>query len=190
MKRLFLAAAAGVTVSASVGAQGGGATSPRCQATSVLDRIAQDACTQAFDLYQFMAPQLGLALAGGNATLGQGGTLGGIGHFSVGIRANVFKTLVPDVAQFTQSTTGARQQELPTNSQFFGLPTADAAIGLFRGIPFGLTNVAGVDLLLSASYVPTFTNDNVSVTPDKGLQIGYGARVGVLQESLISPGVS
>ena len=30
----------------------------------------------------------------------------------------------------------------------------DAAIGLFKGLPLGVTNVGGVDLLLSASYVP------------------------------------
>ena len=35
-----------------------------------------DACTQAVDVYQFLAPQLGLALTGGNATLN--GTLTGI----------------------------------------------------------------------------------------------------------------
>ena len=34
-------------------------------------RVAQDACQQAYDLFQFMAPQLGVAVAGGNATLGQ-----------------------------------------------------------------------------------------------------------------------
>ena len=54
-------------------------------------RVAQDACQQAYDVYQFMAPQLGLALAGGNATLGTGSTLGGLGHFSIGVRVNVFK---------------------------------------------------------------------------------------------------
>src|SRR5690349_15456901 len=73
--------------------------------------IAQDACQQAYDIYQFMAPQLGLALAGGNATAGTGSVLGGIGHFSVGVRANVFGGLVPDVGAsgFDQSINGAQQ---------------------------------------------------------------------------------
>jgi hypothetical protein len=168
-------------------AQGGGRTTSPCPAGGVVagipdqTRIAQDACTQAFDVYQFMAPQLGLALAGGNATIGQGGTLGGIGHLSVG------------VGQFTPSTTGAVQRELPTKSQIVGLPTADAALGIFKGFPLGLTNVGGIDLLGSASYVPKISgsgSDNVSVTPDKSWQFGYGARIGLLQESIISPGVS
>ena len=55
--------------------------------------VTQDACQQAVDVYQFMAPQLGLALTGGNATLGQGGALGGLGHFSIGVRANAFRVL-------------------------------------------------------------------------------------------------
>ena len=39
------------------------------------------------DLYQLMAPQLGVSITGGNPVLGQGGTLGGIGHFTVEARA-------------------------------------------------------------------------------------------------------
>jgi hypothetical protein len=46
-----------------------------------------------------------------------------------------------------------------------------------------------VDLLLSASYVPKVDASNVSVAPDTPLQIGYGLRVGLLQESLLMPGV-
>src|SRR5687768_7905291 len=40
-------------------------------------RASQDACQIAVDVFQVMAPQLGLALAGGNATLGRGSALGG-----------------------------------------------------------------------------------------------------------------
>ncbi|HEY8175417.1 MAG TPA: hypothetical protein VIF32_06990, partial [Gemmatimonadaceae bacterium] len=65
----------------------------------------------------------------------------------------------------------------------------DAAIGLFKGLPMGVTNVGGVDLLLSASYVPKVDASNVSVDPDTPLNIGYGVRIGLLQESLLMPGV-
>ncbi|HZF73263.1 MAG TPA: hypothetical protein VEZ51_07515, partial [Gemmatimonadaceae bacterium] len=40
-------------------------------------RASQDACQKAIDLFKYMAPQLGTAIAGGNPTLGQGGNLGG-----------------------------------------------------------------------------------------------------------------
>src|ERR1051325_1622099 len=69
-------------------------------------RVAEDACVQAYDLFHFLAPQLGITLAGGNATIGQGSTLGGLGHFSVGVRGNVVAGSVPDVGSYQQSSTG------------------------------------------------------------------------------------
>ena len=69
-----------------------------------------DACVQAVDVFQFMAPQLGLALTGGNATLGQGGALGGIGHFAIGVRANAFHGDVPHVNKFSAPRTSQTQR--------------------------------------------------------------------------------
>src|SRR6476659_3838862 len=193
MKKLFVIAA-GLTAFAmsDVQAQSGGLATPVCPAgTSTPTRVAQDACQQAYDVYQFMAPQLGLALVGGNATLGQASTLGGLGHFSVGVRGNAFKGDLPDVQNFTQRSGGASQPAtLPTKNQFVGLPAADLAIGIFGGLPLALTNVGGVDLLVSANYVPTIDQNNVKITPKQNLQFGYGARIGLLSESIIVPGVS
>jgi hypothetical protein len=155
--------------------------------------ISQDACQMAYDVFQFLAPQLGIALTGGNATLGQGGALGGLGHFALELRANVLDGDLPDVQKFPQPSTSGRQSHtLPTKSQFVGLPTVDAGIGIFKGLSLGLTNVGGVDLLLSASYIPTVggPNDAVQVKPNQSLNIGVGARVGIIQESLLTPGVS
>lgn len=197
MKTRFLVVASlSMFALATAGAQD--LASPKClpgtsNAIGIPDatKVAQDGCQQAYDLYQFMAPQLGLALAGGNATLGVGSTLGGLGHFSIGVRGNAFQGSLPQVDKFTQSTSGAvKNGALPSKDQWLGLPTADAAIGLLSGIPLGLTNVLGVDLLVSAAYVPTVSSGTVSVTPSQNLQIGYGARIGVLQESIVVPGVS
>ena len=166
--------------------------------TLVPDRsmATQDACQMAVDVFQVMGPQLGLALAGGNATLGRGSALG-TGHFSLGLRANVFNGDLPDVSAFPTPATSGRMQRtganaLPSNKQILGLPTADAAVGVFSGVPLGLTNIGGVDLLLSATYVPSIgdSTDDVQIKPGRNLQIGYGVRVGLLQESLIMPGVS
>jgi hypothetical protein len=70
------------------------------------------------------------------------------------------------------------------------MPTIDGALGIFRGFPLGVTNVGGVDLLLSASYIPKVDEDDVAIDPDTPLKLGYGARISVLQESIVSPGVS
>src|SRR5678815_1661452 len=120
MKRFLFGA--GVALFAAVGTAGAqNLATSKCPpgSTNALgipnsDRVAQDGCQQAYDLFQFMAPQLGISLAGGNATLGQGGTLGGLGHFTIGVRGNVVQGLLPDVGAFQQSTTGAQRRTLPT----------------------------------------------------------------------------
>jgi hypothetical protein len=163
------------------------------------DRVkaSQDACQMAVDVFQLLSPQLGLALAGGNATLGSGSTLGGPGHFSVGLRANFFQGDLPDVTSFpTPGTTGRVQRTgadaLPASTTFVGLPTVDAAIGLYGGVPLPLTNIGGIDLLLNVTYVPTIgdSSSDVRIAPDRNLQLGYGVRVGLLKESLVVPGLS
>jgi hypothetical protein len=192
--RKSVAVLAGLSI---VAMSNAGAQASVCPGGTAAELGAQDACQMAVDVFQVMAPQLGLALAGGNATLGRGSALGGPGHVSIGLRANVFNGDLPDVTSFpVPSTTGAVQRTgtaaLPANQQVVGLPTADAAIGLFGGVPLGLTNVGGIDLLVSASYVPTVgdENDDIQVKPDRNLQLGYGVRIGLLQESIIVPGVS
>src|SRR3712207_26407 len=177
--RLLMAAGLSLVALRSADAQCTGTPTSASQAT-------EDARRQAEDVFQYMAPQLGLAIVGGSPTLGSAGTLGGLGHFSVGVRGNALAGHVPQVDQFQTSCTGAQSRTLPTSEQYLGLPGVDAAIGVFKGLPLGLTNVGGVDLLFSASYIPEFKGDGVDVTvPDGSLKIGYGARVGLLQESQI-----
>ena len=69
------------------------------------------------------------------------------------------------------------------------MPAVDVAVGVFKGIPLTLTNVGGVDLMASVAYVPKVSNDDISITPKSSTAIGYGIRVGILQEGLTVPGV-
>jgi hypothetical protein len=167
---------------------------PRCVAgpPGSATLIAQDACQQAYDVYQLIAPQLGLALAGGNATAGTGSVLGGLGHFSVGVRVNAFDGLFPNTSNggYPVSTSGAQKRTLATQGQWFGAPTADAAIGLYKGFPLALTNVLGVDALISAEYVPTIHEGDFSLDPSSNFRFGFGARIGLLSESIAFPGLS
>jgi hypothetical protein len=197
--RKAMAVGAGLTllVAASARAQTVANSCPGPSPTSQMGFFTQDACQMALDVFDLMAPQLGLALTGGNATLGQGGNLGGPGHFSIGLRGNVFSGELPQVNDFPMAVAGGRLQRtgadaLPAKTQVVGLPTADAALGIFRGVPLGLTNVGGIDLLLSATYLPSIgdAGDDVQIKPERNLQLGYGARIGLLQESLLVPGVS
>jgi len=193
-RRSFIAAA-GVLSAPLAGLSAQGLSSPACAGGSggSVALVAQDVCQQAYDVYQLIAPQLGLALTGGNATAGQGSVLGGLGHFSVGVRVNAFGGLIPNTSGsgYPVSTTGAQQRTLPTKDSFFGLPTADAAIGLFDGVPLGLTKILGVDALLSGEYVPTINNGgDFTLTPSSNFKFGYGARIGLLSESIAFPGVA
>jgi hypothetical protein len=166
-------------------------------ANSCVAGASQDACQMAVDVFQLLSPQLGLALAGGNAVLGSGSTLGGPGHFSIGVRGNIFQGDLPQIGDFPLPSTTGRVQytganALPAKRTVVGLPTADAAIGLFGGVPLPLTNVGGIDLLLSATFVPSIgdSTSDVRIAPDRNLQVGYGVRIGLLKESLVVPGVS
>ena len=197
--RKAIVVGAGLTLLAAAGAGAQSVTTSCPPGTGPLDpaRVTQDACQMALDVFDMMAPQLGLALTGGNATLGQGGNLGGPGHFSIGLRGNVFSGDLPRVNDFPSASPTGRVQRtganaLPGKTQIVGLPTADAALGIFRGVPLGLTNVGGIDLLLSATYVPSIGDegDDIRIKPERNLQLGWGARIGLLQESLFVPGVS
>lgn len=155
------------------------------------ERATQDACQKSIDLFRYMAPQLATALAGGAPTLGQGGPTGGIGHFSIGLRVNAVMGDLPQIQDVPVSVNGAQRSTYPTESQIIPMPTADLALGLFGGIPLGITSVGGLDLLVSAAYLPEFEADNVKVEVDgSSVKFGFGARLGLLEESLLVPGVS
>ena len=86
----------------------------------------------------------------------------------------MFSGDLPEVTDFpTPSVTGRQQRTgslaLPARTQIVGLPTADAAIGIFRGVPLGLTNVGGIDLLVSATYVPEIgdADDDIRIKPER-----------------------
>ena len=181
---------AGALVVSAVSAQAQNrASDPQCASSlpAPAGPAQQNACNTAIDLFDYMAPQLGAAIAGGNTTLGQGGSLGGPGHFAVTVRGNVLMGSLPQVDKYDPSSSS---RTLDTKDQVLGLPTVDAAIGVFGGLPLGVTKVGGIDLLVNGSYIPNYSGGGVSVkAPSGSLKIGYGARIGLLQEGLLTPGI-
>lgn len=187
MKKTFLVLAA-LTVTSATGVD---AQSCAYSPLNSSDSATVNAKRQAADLFQFVAPQLGQAVSGGSATLGQNSTLGGLGHFSLGVHGTVVAGAVPDVRNFPTCYNGSRSTALPTSKAAIPMVGADAAIGIFGGLPLALTNIGAVDLLVSAQYIPEKTFSGVRITaPDGSVQLGYGARVGLLSESIVVPGVS
>ena len=150
-----------------------------------------DVCQKARDLFGFVVPQIGIAVSSGNPVLGEGGTLGGWPKRAFSFRVSAVDGQLPRnsvpisaIGSAFGSDFGAARTPIP-------LPSADAAIGIFPGIPLGVSNTLGVDVLLGASYLPTVKESNFEVTPkDGGFAFQYGVRVGALQESSFIPGVS
>ena len=154
-------------------------------------KIAQDACQKAIDLFNYVAPQLGAIVAGASATQGFTGTLGGLGHFSGGIRGNFMRGSLPDVDRVTPATRGAQQSTYTITDAVFGLPAGDVAVGLFRGISLGQITAGGLDFLVSAAYLPTYNNSSLDISvPSGSWKVGYGGKLGIIQESALLPGVS
>ncbi len=176
--------------SGSASAQGG-AIDAQCRAGTVNERITQDACQKAIDLLQFMAPQLGATLTGGNAVLGEHSALRGLGHFSLGVKVNALQSTLPRVDQRTPATTGAQADDYAVRKQWVAAPVVDAAIGIFRGIPFAGTYALGVDALVNVAYIPTVHEGDLSIdVPDGSLKFGFGGRLGLLAETFVTPGIS
>ncbi len=151
--------------------------------------VAQDACQKAIDLFKYLAPQLGAVLAGGNPTQGVSGTLGGPGHFSLGVRGNILYASLPQMDRVVPNTRGAQVSTYGIDEQIIGFATADFALGLFRGAAG--SGFGSVDLLVSGSYVPSYSNANVDIAvPSGSVKLGFGAKVGLLTESATRPGIS
>lgn len=194
MRRLVVSATLLVAASTAVQAQGKDQPDFQCR-TAQLE--LRDACQKAVDLFNYMTPQLGTAMAGGNPTLGLGGPLGGLGHFSLGVRATVVKGAFLDtdeeVSQPEPSLEGAVSSEYQMMEAPIPMPGVDLAVGLFKGIPLGFTKLGGLDFLLSAAYVPEIDEEEEDVkllTPDGSLKLGFGARLGLVQEGALMPGLS
>ena len=183
-----LLAAAALPLAVRPAAAQDGPVSSSCAARPL---AVQDACQKSVDLLDYLAPQLGALVAGGNTELGRGGPTGGLGHFSVGLRVNALRSPVPQVQDVGVSVTGPVRSRVGVDGALVAFPVADASVGLFGGIPLGVTSVGGVDLLVNATYLPDIDRDPVTVRTTGGaLKLGLGARVGLLRETAFVPGVA
>ncbi|MBM4194559.1 MAG: hypothetical protein FJ202_09310 [Gemmatimonadetes bacterium] len=154
---------------------------------------ARQACYASVDLVNYMTPQLSTAIAGGNSTLGQGGALGGLGHVAVSVRATaVLNGAFPNIGDKGFNTNGT-PQSYTTESQIVPGVGVDGSIGIFKGINLGVTHVGAVDALVSALYVPDIEGEGSDFSvraTDGNLKLGFGARIGIIEENLAAPGIS
>ncbi|MCU0647738.1 MAG: hypothetical protein MUF00_07065 [Gemmatimonadaceae bacterium] len=153
--------------------------------------VVADACQKARDLFAFAAPQVAVALAGGDAVLGDGSTLGGLGKASLAVRATGLFGAIPRNGSINVSAGGARASDIATQSRLIPAATIEGAVGVLPGLLVGLTRVGGVDVLFNATYVPETRVGTFDLSNDgRSSEFGYGVRVGLLQESSVVPGVA
>lgn len=156
---------------------------------------AADACQKAADILNYVTPQLSTSLVGGNTTLGQGGTLGGLGHFSFDIRGGLLNGSLPQIGNIPLNTSGKHVDAFTTKNQIIPSVSLDAGIGLWRGMSLGITHVGGVDAIVTMTYLPSLKSSGTASSGDftvqgSNVKFGYGLRLGLLEESLTTPGVS
>lgn len=172
----------------------------QAQTSQCASGATQDACQKAVDLFNFMTPQLSTAIASGNPTLGQGGALGGLGHFSIDLRGSAVNGSFPRLSNVGLSTSGAQHSTFASTNQFIPMVSADAAIGLWRGYSLGVTHIGGIDAIVTMTYLPNLNNGdqvNGGTSSKTNFKVsgsneafGFGARLGILEESAVTPGVS
>lgn len=154
--------------------------------------VARQSCYASVDLINYMTPQLATGIAGGSSTLAQSGALGGLGRFALTLRGTgVLDGAFPNIGDVPFKTDGSKQA-YTTKDQIVPGVGVDASIGLWKGLNLGATHVGGVDAIVSALYVPDVTGDGNDFSikaKDGNLKLGYGVRVGLLDESVITPGV-
>ena len=174
------------------------ASAPAPAQTTTCPAAAADACQKAIDVLNFLTPQLSTALVGGNPTLGQGGGLGGLGHFSFDVRGTLVNVSVPLLSGVNVSAVRT-PSNFSTENKNYLVPSFDLGVGLWRGYSLGVTHVGGVDAIVTMTYFRNFTTSgqtggasntgSVTVTGSNA-KLGYGLRLGILEESAVTPGIS
>ena len=151
-----------------------------------------DACQKGTDLFAFMMPQFSQALTGGGAILGTANTLGGLGKFSFNVRATAVDGRVPNVDDITLSASGVVASAIMTEKAPVPAPVVDVGIGVFKGIPAGLTRMLSLDAVVNVAYLPDVDVEDISVVVPGGkrFKFGYGGRLGITRDAHLIPAVS
>jgi hypothetical protein len=149
-------------------------------------------CAQVANAYENVQPTIGVAFSGANPTLGTATTIGRrLGLFpriSATLRLNVALADVPDVSGYAASLSGATLDPMGTVSAPVGSIQGDLAIGLLNGVSVGpISGLGSVDLLASLSAIPAVEETGLE---ENILNFGAGARVGIIRQGLLMPGLS
>lgn len=151
-------------------------------------------CGQVVNALTNIQPTIGIGFTGGNHQIGTATTIGRrLGLFpriAVTARANAALADVPNLLDGFDATLNS-SGELPpmeTSKLPLGSLQGDVALGLFNGISVGpIGGLGAVDLLGSVSFIPAIEETGLA---EHIINWGAGARVGILKQGLVMPGIS
>lgn len=152
-------------------------------------------CGQVVHAMTNLQPTIGIGFTGGNHVLGTATTIGRrLGLFpriSVTARANAALAKVPNLLDGFEATMRDDSGEVPpmeTSQLPFGALQGDVALGLFNGLSVGpVGGLGAIDLLGSVSLIPAIEETGLA---EHIINWGAGARLGILKQGLIMPGLS
>jgi hypothetical protein len=183
MKKTWALAAAAALFAAPAAAQGDIETI----CTSGVPVAAQEQCSIVAQAVDAAQPQLGILMAGGNPVLGTASTggvrLGLIPRVSLTGRINLVGARLPDIRE--ESDGGTDKFTVPAPAV-----GANLSVGLTQGFSVApmIGGFGAIDLLGSVSVLPlSLLGDDFG---DNAFSWGAGARVGLMRESFVTPGVS
>lgn len=166
------------------------------QVTQEYERL----CAQAVSAIGDVQPAIGIGFTGGNPVLGTGTTLGtrlgAIPRVSATARVNAAFVKLPDVfaanvGHLIDDPSGA-DPAMPA-LEAVGVPVVsiqgDVTLGVLNGFTIapGIGGLGAVDLLGSVSFLPQIERIGMPQTIING---GGGARIGLLEQGLVAPGIS
>jgi len=189
MKRISLAVASAALAAAPALAQDGGLAA----SCAGLPAEARETCVTVAQAAESTQPQLGILLAGGNPTLGTASTsgvrLGILPRVTAGVRLNVVGARVPDIIVDEDDGSSELGETIKVPAPALG---GYVAVGLTQGFTLGPTvgGFGAIDLLGSATWLPFRAFDVEGFEEAPEIAFGVGARVGLLRESFVTPGVS
>lgn len=159
-----------------------------------IDRQVRFLCGQGVNALMSVQPTIGIGFSGGNHVLGTATTIGRrLGLFpriSVTARANGALAKGPDLLDGFNAELNDDGQVPPmeTRNIPLGALQGDVQIGLFNGLSAGpIGGLGSIDVLGSVSFIPSMNRAGLT---DPVINWGAGARVGILRQGLLTPGVS
>lgn len=151
-------------------------------------------CGQVFNSLSNLQPSVGIAFAGGNPVLGTATTFGTrfgiLPRVSVTARANVALAELPDLFDgYSARLTGSQLGAMGTTGIPIGSIQGDVSIGVFNGVSIApmIGGIGSVDLLGSVAMLPQIEDFGLS---EAIMNIGVGARIGILRQGMLVPGIS